>query len=728
MPLKLMLSGLEFSLDSNKLRVGRADHLDVSIHGDPLISSNHCIIDNAVLIDAASTNGTAINGQKIKHDTKHQLKAGDIVTLGETALYVVEGVPYDGVGPTTADGKPIEMSTKGGTGKQAKKKEAAGGASKVPSSSARVKHKAGHEREGSSSAVLSAASSAAASPASSTSTLYRPAPTAPASPTSHLPVHAATSAPSSTSSFNFIDHARPLPPGAALAATANAATGPSRSSRSSSFNSRPADSDRSRLLDLSQASLDDSMNAEGLLDLSAPVGRVGGVESAVGSVVDVDDSAMELDEDSINISMDSAAARALDPVHRINALNNNSSDVSVHPSAPPPPYQLPSPFSSASAPSHNSSHSLDTTRLADDVGGVGDSPHSQQMRRLQDALRESEVRAGRLERKLSHTQRRVSGAQVDATNRQAARVAELEGQVASLSYQLLYGAGPKDHEIQRLSEELNKVRADSDRHKEAAVDAQRNGGVKEERMSAEEAAARVEKEKQALTAITDASTQLSSTRTELMAAVSEYSTQMNSLLSMQQTLATQQQLLVEATRTAPKEQEGAGDNRGEAYQQLVSAVNSAAQNTATALTADKKAREEREAEWKRELSAITAQLTAVNELIGSLQDKVAVVKEEQLLEADKAEKSELRRRAGRGEEESKQKEGEVHNTNASTEVKLPPPPATAAAVSTASTVALQSDVSGLKGQVSKMSAQLQQVWAMVAVLLAVSVLLLWIRR
>ena len=728
MPLKLMLTGLEFALDNCRLRVGRADHIDVSIHGDPLISSNHCIIDNCVLLDAASTNGTSINGSKIKHEHKVQLKHGDVITLGETALYVVEGAPYDGVGPTTPDGKPMEMSNKGGTGKQAKKKEATGG-SKLPSSSARGKHKAGHEREGSSSAS-SAAQSAAPSPASSTTTMYRTAPTAPTSPANQLP-NTASSAPSSVapSSFNFVDQSRPLPHGSLLASTANAGTAPSgsqRSSRPASLNPRAADTDRHRLLDISHASLDDSMNAEGLLDLSAPPDRA----HAEGQAGDVDDSAMELEEDSINISMDSAAARALDPAHRLSALNNstNSSDVSLHPSAPPPPYQLPSPSSSSSASPHisSSSHSLDTTRLADDdSAAMDDSSQSQQVRKLQDALRESEVRAGRLERKLSHTQRRVSGAQVDATNRQAARVAELEGQVASLSYQLLYGAGPKDQEIQRLSEEVTLLRAEGDKHKGAGLDAQRNGGVKEERPTAEETAARAEKEKLALTAITEAASLLGTTRTQLMAAVAEYSTQMNALVSMQQTLAAQQQLLAEATRTAPKEQVPSTNSRDEAHQQLVSAVNGAAHSTTTALTAEKKAREERETELKRELAALTSQLAAVNQSIDALQDRVTTVKVEQQLEGQKAETAELRRRVGRGEEESKQKNGEVQ-PNAGDQTKLPLTPA-ATTLPAPSAAALQTDVAGLRGQVSSMSVQLQQVWAMVAALLAVTALLLLAR-
>ena len=737
MPLKLMLSGLEFALDNTRLRIGRADHLDVSISGDPLISSNHCVLDNTVLLDAASTNGTSINGQKIKHDTKVQLKHGDIIMLGETALYVVEGAPGDGAVPTAADGKPIEVSTKGGTGKQAKKKEGTTGGSKA-ASSARSKHKASHEREGSSSSASAAAN------ATNNSTLYRATgPTVPNSPSNHSPTAANTTtvppSAASSSSFNFIDQSRPLPLGPSYASSNADNSTQQRSSRPSA-NARAAATD-TRLLDLSHASLDDSMNAEGLLDLSAPLGGRAGGEGQAGG--DANDSAMELDEDSINISMDAAAARAiLDPVHRINALNSNNSNDAAHPAAPPPPYQLPSPTASsaASSPTSTSLANLDTTRLADDGGGGGggaglsDSPQSVQLRKLQDALRESEVRAGRLERKLSHTQRRVSGAQVDANNRQASRVAELEGQVASLSYQLLYGAGPKDAEIQRLSDELSKARQDSDRHKEAATDAQRNGGVKQEQLSAEETAARAEKEQQALTAITEASSQLSGTRTELSVAVAEYGSQMNALLSLQQTLAAQQQLLVDASKTAPIKQEGASDGRDEAHQQLLSTVNNAAQSTATALTEERRVREEREGEWRKEFKSISQQLTAVTTLVNSLHDQLSTAASlhGQQLEGgsgsakDKAaEASELaKRRATRGgEEESKQKDAPAAAAVAATKLSPALP-----SVDAASAVALQKDVSGLKSQVTSVSAQLQQVWAMVIALLVVSGLLLVLTR
>ena len=314
MPLKLMLTGLEFALDNTRLRVGRADHLDISIHGDPLISSNHCIVDNAVLVDAASTNGTSINGTKIKHEVRAQLKHGDVITLGETSLYVVEGVPYDGVQPTAADGRPIEVSTKGGTGKLPKKKEAGG--SKAASSLARAKQKAGHERvDSSSSAAASAASSTAPSPSSSTT--YRPAPTAPASPTSVIPITSTVAA----SAFNFTDQSRPLPAGASAFATATStSSGSQRSSRSSSF------TDRSRLLDMSHASLDDSMNAEGLLDLSAPVGGRAQAEGVMGGV-DVDDSAMmvrwttRMKTASTSVWTAAAARAILDPAYTVSTCS-----------------------------------------------------------------------------------------------------------------------------------------------------------------------------------------------------------------------------------------------------------------------------------------------------------------------------------------------------------------------------------------------------------------------
>src|SRR5579871_1118680 len=41
-----------------------------------------------VLIDLGSTNGTSVNGQQVAAHTPHMLHAGDVITIGDTALTV----------------------------------------------------------------------------------------------------------------------------------------------------------------------------------------------------------------------------------------------------------------------------------------------------------------------------------------------------------------------------------------------------------------------------------------------------------------------------------------------------------------------------------------------------------------------------------------------------------------------------------------------------------------
>jgi hypothetical protein len=105
MPLKFLFGPLEYSLEGSRLRIGRADHLDITISGDPLVSSQHCVIQSGKLCDAQSTNGTMINKAKIPYQTPVQLKAGDVVTVGETNLFVEEGLPYE-----DAPGQPSQPS------------------------------------------------------------------------------------------------------------------------------------------------------------------------------------------------------------------------------------------------------------------------------------------------------------------------------------------------------------------------------------------------------------------------------------------------------------------------------------------------------------------------------------------------------------------------------------------------------------------------------------------
>ncbi|MGB9678392.1 MAG: FHA domain-containing protein [Thermoanaerobacteraceae bacterium] len=67
--------------------IGRADDCDIVVES-PYVSSKHAIIKkrgkNFVLQDLNSTNGTILNGEKVKKISK--LKNGDIILIGDTEL------------------------------------------------------------------------------------------------------------------------------------------------------------------------------------------------------------------------------------------------------------------------------------------------------------------------------------------------------------------------------------------------------------------------------------------------------------------------------------------------------------------------------------------------------------------------------------------------------------------------------------------------------------------
>lgn len=79
--------GKEFILLYNRTNIGIAPENDVVVDDDSFASSNHCRIkfedEKAVLVDLDSTNGTFLNGSKIKKaDLYHQ----DIIRIGNTEL------------------------------------------------------------------------------------------------------------------------------------------------------------------------------------------------------------------------------------------------------------------------------------------------------------------------------------------------------------------------------------------------------------------------------------------------------------------------------------------------------------------------------------------------------------------------------------------------------------------------------------------------------------------
>ena len=81
-------SGEHIQLSSSEVSIGRAAGNTVSLDG-PAISGNHCLIrhqgERYIVIDLDSTNGTSVNDEPI---SEHEIRRGDILTLGTTPLRV----------------------------------------------------------------------------------------------------------------------------------------------------------------------------------------------------------------------------------------------------------------------------------------------------------------------------------------------------------------------------------------------------------------------------------------------------------------------------------------------------------------------------------------------------------------------------------------------------------------------------------------------------------------
>jgi pSer/pThr/pTyr-binding forkhead associated (FHA) protein len=78
--------GSDIPLDSVAVTVGRDGHNDIPLPGDKFASSSHARFDprhdGVWLEDAGSTNGTYLNGVKLKRPRR--LDPGDVVRIGET--------------------------------------------------------------------------------------------------------------------------------------------------------------------------------------------------------------------------------------------------------------------------------------------------------------------------------------------------------------------------------------------------------------------------------------------------------------------------------------------------------------------------------------------------------------------------------------------------------------------------------------------------------------------
>jgi len=80
----------EYELDSKGISIGRGNPNDVRLDGDDYASANHARVeprrDGVWIEDAGSTNGTFVNGAKLK---RAQLaKVGDVIRIGATELQV----------------------------------------------------------------------------------------------------------------------------------------------------------------------------------------------------------------------------------------------------------------------------------------------------------------------------------------------------------------------------------------------------------------------------------------------------------------------------------------------------------------------------------------------------------------------------------------------------------------------------------------------------------------
>jgi len=88
---------------TGRLEVGR----DVPglVLADPGISRRHVVLDagewSLTVTDLGSTNGTEVNGQRLAG--RAVLHVGDVVTLGESALTLVEVLPTGGAAALGAD-------------------------------------------------------------------------------------------------------------------------------------------------------------------------------------------------------------------------------------------------------------------------------------------------------------------------------------------------------------------------------------------------------------------------------------------------------------------------------------------------------------------------------------------------------------------------------------------------------------------------------------------------
>jgi predicted component of type VI protein secretion system len=108
------MTGRTHELNVDKTTIGRVDDNTFQI-SEPSVSSHHCEVllrgADVVVRDLESTNGTFINGEKVRESV---LKPGQVLRLGQIEMRLEDGAPAAGPAPAppppTSGKKQTEMT------------------------------------------------------------------------------------------------------------------------------------------------------------------------------------------------------------------------------------------------------------------------------------------------------------------------------------------------------------------------------------------------------------------------------------------------------------------------------------------------------------------------------------------------------------------------------------------------------------------------------------------
>jgi len=87
-------TGVAYRVVQHDTVIGRGDEADCSID-DQEISKQHCLLrvngSVCTLIDKGSTNGTLVNGRRLRAGVAHRVRHLDEIQIGETYLMLLAG-------------------------------------------------------------------------------------------------------------------------------------------------------------------------------------------------------------------------------------------------------------------------------------------------------------------------------------------------------------------------------------------------------------------------------------------------------------------------------------------------------------------------------------------------------------------------------------------------------------------------------------------------------------